>query len=342
MLPAVKKSRIDLPRRRFIALGASAILVPRGVVAQNAIKRVGVLGVAGGGVYTEWKELFPREFAALGWVDGKNLQLAWYDVAFAGDATNAQLRERGRKRAAEMAADHLDCMVANGEPHARFLQEASRTIPIVVNVPDPIGLGFAQTLSHPGGNMTGLHEGTEEVALKTVEMFRRLVPKLSCVAWIGAENFRKSHGGAIEAAARAANLGFREIVLRRDEPAEAARVTGGMARFSREGCRAAVAFPIGDETDRAVIAAAMQHKLVLAGLPRDGFVFTYGALRSTAQDTAKRVPAMVARILRGERPGDIPFEGPTAYEFFLNLRTAARIGLDVPKDVLVFADRVRR
>lgn len=325
---------------------ALAVVVRSAPAAERSVRRVGVLGIGDGGMYNHWKKRFPEEFTARSFSPGRNLQLLWYDVVPTGPhgrLGSADLLAASRKRAAEMAAADLDCMVANGEPHARLLQEASRTIPMVVSVPDPVGFGFAKTLARPGGNITGLHEGVEEVAVKTVEIFRKLVPDLGCVAWIGWENFLPS-ARPLQAATAAMGLRFLAVVVKSDDDAGLARLREEMARLRREGCRAAQVASYSEEMERAVVESAATHGIAIAGAParRDGILFGYSAHRAGGHESARRVPAIVARILRGERPGDIPFEGPSHYELSLNLRTAARIGIKVPPEVLVLADSVVR
>jgi putative ABC transport system substrate-binding protein len=315
---------------------------PRAVFAAP-MKRVGIIGVRGGGTYTTWKQEFPKEFASLGWIEGRNLELLWYDVFTAnGEPTNSDLREAGRRRAAEMAAAGLDCMVVNGEPQARMLQGASIAIPIVADVPDPVRSGFARTLAHPGGNMTGLHDGREEIALKTAEMLRRLVPATSCMTWIGPENFQRTSAD-LESAARALGLRFRSITFGGDSPADIANLRAQMAALRKDGCITGEGVPFSQGLIDAMAATALENRLALASGPKkEGFLLRYTSQRTPEQESAKRIPVIVSRILRGEKPGEIPFEGPTRYQLMINLRTAARLGINVPRDVLVLANEVVR
>ena len=332
-----------IDRRRALLSLAGAVLAsaaPRAAFAAGAAKRVGVIGVAGGGTYTDWKERFPKEFAALGWTEGRNLELVWFDVPSADTA--AELRQLGRKRAAEMAAAGLDCLVANGEPHARMLLEATRTVPIVADVPDPVANGLVKNLARPGGNMTGLHGGQEEIAIKTVEFLRRLVPGTSCIAWIGPENFARG-AVSLENAARSVGLRYRTIPVRSDDEREVARMREEMATLRRQGCTAGVVMPISTPMFEAAGAAAIEHRLALASYGRpEGYLLSYSAHRTPEERSERRVPAIVSRILRGEKPSEIPWEGPNRYRLAINLKTAAKLGIKVPADVLTLADQIVR
>jgi putative ABC transport system substrate-binding protein len=333
------------PRRTLLALAGSALLgLPR-VATAAPVKRVGIIGIKRGGVFEYWKKDFPKEFATLGWTDGRNLELVWFDVA--GDdskgAFNTTLaRERGIKRAEEMAAAGLDCLVANGEPHARMLFNATKTVPIVADVPDPVGNGFVRNLAHPGGNMTGLHGGQEEIAVKTVELLHRLMPASTCMAWIGLENFAPS-AVSYENAARRVGLGYRTILIK-SESVDLRELRAQMLALRRQGCQMAMALPLTQETADVVTEFALEHRMALSSFQarKTGFLLHYAARRTGEQENSRRIPYMVARILRGERPGDIPWEGPNRYELAINLKTAQRLGITVPADVLILADEIVR
>jgi putative ABC transport system substrate-binding protein len=302
-----------------------------------------MLGIEGGGAFSAWQGEFPAEFRRHGFVEGRNLQLLWFAVPSTGprgQLSFAELREGGRKKAAEMAAAGLDCMVANGEPHTRFLQEASRVIPTVVNIPDPVGFGFVKSLAKPGGNLTGLHDGHEEVCLKTAELFRKLIPGLACAGWIGPENFRRS-GEAFEAALRKLGMRFHAVSIRNGEAADAERVGRELATLKRQGCAAFQVAFFGDQHE-AILGAALANRIALSGISarQRGFLFAYSTQRLPEEENVRRIPATVARILRGEAPGDIPFEGPSRYQLGINLKTAALLGITVPADVRVLADEV--
>ena len=331
-------------RRKWLALAAAlAAGTPLRGLATGAMKRVGVLGIEGGGTYSYWKQEFAAEFRKHGFVEGRNLQLVWFGVPAEGPKgpfTYAELREGSRRKAADMAAAGLDCMVANGEPHTRLLHEASRTIPTVVSVPDPVALGFARTIARPGGNVTGLHDGHEEIAIKTVELFRKLLPGIKCVGWIGSENFRRM-GDALETTSKSVGLRFHSVSLRGESAADEAAVGRELAVMRREGCVAANT-AYGMDLAESIGRQALAHQVALTGMPpkMEGNLFTYTTRRLPEEESVRRVPAIVARVLRGEKPADIPFEGPSRYHLAINLKTAARLRITVPPDVMILANEV--
>jgi putative ABC transport system substrate-binding protein len=330
----------------MLALAGGTILALPRIVPAAPMKRIGILGIAGGGTFEGWKTDFPKAFAALGWVEGNSIEFVWYGAAGAGpDGTfnSAVARENSLKRAAEMAAAGLDCLVANGEPHARMLFNATKTVPIVVDVPDPVGFGFVKNLSHPGSNMTGLHEGQEEIAVKTVELLHRLMPAATCMAWIGGENFARS-AVSYENAARSLGLGYRTIMIKGDSAADAGVLRDQMLALPRHGCRVAMALPLNDEMADVATDIALEHRIALASFQarKTGFLLRYSSRRTGEQENSRRIPYMVSRILRGEKPGDIPWEGPNRYELAINVKTAQRLGVTVPPDILTLADEIVR
>ena len=289
----------------------------------------------------EWQVAFSRELGRQGFREGDNVHIRWYDVPVRShwDVTLPKV-------VAQMLEQKPDCIVTPGgsETETRYVQRATREIPIVADVGDPVTLGFAASLAHPGGNITGLHQGYEEVALKELELFRALMPGLRCVGWIAFEP-QKIWLPTFERAARMLNLRVRTVVPR--SPGDAAfpaYISREMAALAREGC-AAAHFHTGVPQFRdLVLPLALKHRIALSyGNPeRTGVMLSYGMDRSEQFRSAQRLPAVVARILRGERPQDIAFEGPTRYRLALNLKTAELIGLRIPPEVLVLADDVVR
>jgi putative ABC transport system substrate-binding protein len=332
------------PRRRALAvLALGALLAASGTSRAAPVpKRVAILGANPDDL--PWKASFLREFEVQGFVEGRTLELLWFPISFEGPnrrLTSDELAAIARKRAAEAVAANPDCIVVENEPGTRFLQEATRAIPIVTAVYDPVAHGFARSLARPGGNITGLHLGAAEVALKSAETLKRLMPDLSCIVWIGWKALR-SYATYDEAAARALGMRFRQVAVDGFAPADTARLREEVAEIRRDGCRAARIVATGRERHEHLARIAVEQGFVLVGGPieDDRFLLDYRAALGANFEPMRRIPAIVARILRGERPADIPFEGPTKYEFFLNLRAAARLGIVVPPDVLVRADKV--
>jgi putative ABC transport system substrate-binding protein len=332
-------------RRRSIQALAAGILVaamPRVASAAREVKRVGVMARPGG-LKDHWKQGFPGAFAAHGFVEGKNLEIDWFDKLLPDEIALLGSEAAGQKIAARMARAGLDCLITYADPGTRYLQEATRTIPIVTDVQDPVAAGFANTLARPGGNITGLHQGGAEITNKNIEMLRKLVPDATGVAWWGWAGLVERIK-AFEGAGRA--LGIRTHVV-------AVKEMGGqgipylrkeVAGLRRQGCTIALVEMGDDVLLREAATLAREHRIaVAAGTSVDeGFLLNYTSNRDPEQRSVRRIPAIVARILRGARPEDMPFEGPSRYQLFLNLKTASSLGIAIPPEVMMAADRLIR
>ncbi len=244
-----------------------------------------------------------------------------------------------------MVAARPDCIIAEGTFVTRLVARATRTTPVVAALSDPVAAGFARTLARPGGNITGIHGGAGSIDLKTQEFLRRAMPGMSCVGWIGFAP-QLSAIAPFEAAARDAGLEVRKILLDTPQEGWEARLASQFGRLRAAGCTGAVlyaSFPVVvDEVtklalrDRIAIATESDED---ADIDRDGLLLQY----ASADDEgviAGRMAAIVAKVLKGERPANIPFEGPSRFRLALNLRTARRIGATIPPDMRVLAERV--
>jgi len=340
----------DRRRRILLSLAAgswvAALPVSLRAMDRDA-KKVGVLGRGSGGTFTSWQEVFPKSFGALGFEKGRNLDLRLYGVEMppekAEHATPEEWIPIWRAVDARMMSDQLDCIVTNGEPATRYLLEQTQSIPIVTNVSDPVSLGVAKSLGRPGGNVTGVHSGDADVAVKTVELFRRLVPGLKSVGWVGWPPFLAG-AKALESAARSLGLGFHPVLVESLDARGAEKARGEVARFRAQGILAAAVLIPYDEGTKAIFSQALESRIALTGgnPNRDGHLLSYGARWTKGQEPDQRIPAIAARILHGEKPADIPFEGPNEYELVVNMRTAAMIGIAVPPDVQLLATRLIR
>jgi putative ABC transport system substrate-binding protein len=338
----------SIQRRRALWAIGSAPLVAAGLArGQGSMKRVGVFTLGGAQDVTQhWKQHFPKEFEAHGFVEGRNLQLLWFEVVARmkdPKGSLADMRTAARATASEMARARLDCMVTTGEAGTALLQEVTKTTPIVTFIDDPVGRGFAKSVSRPGLNITGMHSGSDEAALKTLELLRRLIPGMTCIGWIGSEMLAKADG-ASETRARQAGLSLRRALVTGSEPAALATLRSELAVMRRDGCRAAILkVPIRELFD-AIHAIVIENRIALVGggIEADGFLLDFQGHRSPELRTAKRIPALVARILRGEKPGDMPFEGPDIYELSINMRTAQSLGITVPADIQLMAAHLIR
>jgi len=330
-------------RRRSIQALAAGILVaamPRVASAAGEVKRVGVMARPGG-LKDHWKQGFPGAFAANGFVEGKNLEIDWFDKLLPDEIALMGSEAGMQKYAARMARAGLDCLITHADPGTRYLQEATRTVPIVTDVQDPVAAGFAKTLARPGGNITGLHQGGAEITIKNIEMLRKLVPGASCVAWWGWAGFAERIR-AFEGAGR--DLGIRTHVVAVKEMGALGipSLRNEVAGLRQQGCTIALVEMADDALVKEAATLATEYRIAVAAASNESFLLNYTSNRDPDQRSVRRIPAIVARILRGARPEDMPFEGPTRYQLFLNLKTASRLGIAIPPDVMMAADQLIR
>ncbi len=269
----------------------------------------------------------------LGWVLGRNVRL---DPRWA--ATNVELK---RRYAAELVGLAPDVIVATGDSNTGPLQEATRTVPIVFAlVPDPVGVGFVANLARPGGNTTGFTNFEYGMTGKWPELLKQIAPAVTRVAVLRDPTVRGGIGqlGAIHAVAPSLQLEATPIDVRNPDEIERA-----ITEFSRTPNGGLIVLPNGlaQVNRELIIALAARHRLPAVYPFRffviDGGLISYGP---DDVDQLRRVAGYVDRILRGEKPGDLPVQNPTKYEFLINLQTAKALGLTVPGTLLARADEV--
>ena len=292
---------------------------------------------AGRGTKDEEARAFAVALEPFGYRLGVDLEVQWFDYPHFGNWDEVVPRAVSR-----MVAAKPDCIVVGGTVFTRYVARATRTIPIVTEVADPVASGFAQSIARPGGNVTGLATKVG-VDLKTLELLARIVPGLSCVGWITYRE-QAAHFPSFGNAARDLRLDVRQILL--DEP----RPDGWQARLAAEfeqlraaGCAGAW-MSAHEPFFSEALELALRHRIAVANLggakdeERDGVLLVYQAA-DDPQAATRRGAAIIAKVLKGERPATIPFEGPRRYRLAINLRTARRLGVTIPPQVLVLADK---
>jgi putative ABC transport system substrate-binding protein len=326
-------------RREVITLLGGAAAWPLAARAQQR-ERMRRIGLMFGGLAPDDPEgqtritAFVQALAQLGWIEGRNVRI---DYRFGlGD------RERLNKYAAELIALAPDVILAGTTGIAvQMLQQASRTVPIVfANVIDPVGQGFVASLARPGGNATGFMTVEFGQSAKWLELLKEVAPSLTRVGVLRNPEFGtgNSQFAAIQAVAPLLRVEVSPIDVR--DPNEIERVITALARFPNGG----LIVPSGGAQLRhrdLIIALAARHRLP-AIYPSRAFV-SAGGLISYGTDTAepyRQAAAYVDRILKGEKPADLPVQAPVKYETVLNMKTAKVLGLDVPTSVLLRADEV--
>ena len=236
-----------------------------------------------------------------------------------------------RKYAAELVALTPDVILANGDVAAALLLQATRTVPIVfVIVPDPVGAGLANSLSRPGGNATGFMQFEYSLTAKWPELLKEIAPDVKRVAVLrdAASTSGIGQFAVIQYVAPSVGVEVSPIDLR--DPGEIERAVTAFAR-SPDGGLIATAGASSAVHRNLVITLAARHKL--PAVYSNGDFVTGGALISYGPnfvDQYRRAAAYVDRILKGEKPADMPVQAPTKYELIINLKTAKALGLDIP------------
>ena len=324
-------------RREFIVwLGGAVAGLPLAARAQQAerIRRVGVL--YSGAEDPEGRartSAFVQGLQQLGWIDGRNLK-----IEFRWAAGNA---DDSRKYAAELAALAPDVILAGGGAVVPLLQQATRTVPIVfTQTPDPVGAGFVDSLARPGGNTTGFMALEYGVGAKWLELLKAVAPSVTRVAVVRDAAVSAGLGffGAIQAVAPRFRVELTPVNLR--DSGEIERAVTAFARSANGGLiltGSALATIHGD----LIRELANRHKLPAIYFARylvaSGGLISYGA---DFVDQYRRAAGYADRILRGEKPADLPVQAPTKFEMALNLKTARALGLSIPQSLISTADEV--
>ena len=326
-------------RREVITLLGSSAAWPLAVRAQQSdrVRRIGVLiGSAGDVDDTDFKtrfSAFQQRLQQLGWNDGQNVR-----IEYRGGAGSADLI---RKFAAELGALAPDVILGSGTATAGALQQATRTVPIVlVNVTDPVGAGFVDSLARPGGNITGFLSFEYGLAGKWLELLKEIAPGVTRVAVIRDPAISAGTGlfGAIQSVAPSFGVELTPVNAR-----EAGEIERAIAAFARapNGGLIVTGSALATFHRDLLISLAARHKLPAVYYRRllvdGGGLISYGA---DIVDLHRRAAGYVDRILKGEKPADLPVQAPTKYELVINLKTAKALGLDVPLTLIARADEV--
>jgi putative ABC transport system substrate-binding protein len=324
-------------RREFIALLAGAATWPLTAHAQQAElkRRIGVLNpIAAGDRESPLRvAAFQQGLQQSGWTVGGNVRIDYRWGA--GDA------DQIRRHAAELAALAPDVILATGNVTVASLLQATRAVPIVfVLVVDPVGSGFVDGLARPGGNATGFTSFEYGLSGKWLELLKQIAPG---VTRAGVIRDAATTGGVGQFAAIqsvAPSLGVEAIPVNVRDAPEIERAVAAFAR-SPNGGLIVTASALAVVHRDLIITLAARHKLPAVYWQR--FFVTGGGLISYGDDVLdqnRRAAGYVDRILKGEKPADLPVQAPTKYELVINLKTAKVLGLEVPPTLLARADEV--
>jgi ABC-type uncharacterized transport system substrate-binding protein len=281
-----------------------------------------------------YSDAFRQGLQGLGWSEGRNVRI---DYRWAAGSP-----ERASAYAMEVATQAPDAVLANGTQVLTALQKATRNIPIVfVVVADPVGAGFVKDLSHPGGNITGFSTFEPEIGGKWLELLKEIQPSLQRVAGIGDPTFKAfvKVWRVIESSAPKLNVQVTSISFR--DPTD--NIEPVLAKFARElgGGLIVLPTPTNASARDRIFSLASRHRLSAVYPFR--YYATGGGLMSYGFDTVdlfRRSASYVDRILRGERPADLPVQAPVKFELVINRKTAKALDLTVPPSLIARADEV--
>ena len=323
-------------RRLVMAFGAGAVTGSfRANAQQDKVWRVGILATRNrpGLLDADAFGQFMRGMRELGYVEGKNLQVEfrWAEGKY----------ERLSGLAAELVQLKVDVIVAAGAQDIDAARKATSTIPIVMATsPDPVVSGFAKTLAHPGGNITGLTNFTVDISPKLFEMLQSMVPKLSRLA-VMMNPVNSSHAGVLQSVESAAQkAGVKVLPVEARSAVEIERAFSTMAQAKAGGVLVPRDGFYIQQLDQ-IAKLATKHRLPSISGYRQyveaGGLMSYG---QNAGESFRRAATYVDKILKGAKPGDLPIEQPTTFELYINGKTAKALGLTIPQSLRISADKV--
>ena len=322
-------------RREFVSLLSGAALIPFAAHAQQneRVRRIGVIGVLAKDDPEAVSRVaaFQQALASAGWADGRNLRI---DYRWAGGDA-----DRLKKYTTELVALGPDLIVTEGSLAVAPLLQATRSIPIVfTNVVDPVGSGYVASLSHPGGNATGFTQFEYRISGKWFELLREVAPSVSRVAVIRDPRIGPGIGQFAVIQAMAPEL----VELFPVDPLSTAEIEHALTAFARSANGGLIVTSGSTAFARdLIIALASRHRLPaiypFRYFAQSGGLISYGP---NSVEPSRGAASYVDRILKGEKPADMPVQAPTKYELVINLKTAKALGLVISPSLLSRADEV--
>ncbi len=326
-----------LHRRRFIGLlGSATAAWPLAARGQERMRRLGALMVASesDAEGQTRARVLRQSLQELGWIEGRNIHIDYRWGA--GDPARAQAG------VAELVALAPDVILAHGTPASVALKKATRSIPVVfVVVTDPVGAGIVESQARPGSNTTGFSTFEPEIGGKWLELVREVTPGLKQVAGILDPAFGAFAGIWREIESLASQSGVQPTTLILRQPSD--DIESAVAAFAQKPGGALIVLPtaINSVARQRIFSLAARHRLpavyAFSNYAIEGGLMAYGF---DAVDLFRRGASYVNRILKGEKPADLPVQAPTKFELLINLKTANALGLTVPPTLLARADAV--
>src|SRR5262245_59373237 len=320
-------------RRHFIAALGGAMATPLRAYAQqpaDVVRRVGILWPGTSAPVSPRLESFREGLREAGFVEGRNL------------VVELRYAQKGPQQLPELAAElvrlKVEAIEASGDHAPRVAREATSTIPIVAFTDDVLGAGLVASLSRPGANITGLTILAPELSVKRLEVLSEIVPGLSRVAALWDPTSGNSQVAMTETAARAMKIQLQVLEVRHRD-----HLAGAFAA-AREGKAQAInvfASPFLASLTREIIGLAVDHRLPAIYQWREqveaGGLVSYGPVLALMW---RQAGGLVAKLLKGAKPSDLPIEQPTKFELVVNTKTARSLGLNLSPSILVRADEV--
>jgi putative ABC transport system substrate-binding protein len=327
-----------MKRREFVGLlGGLAAAWPLAALAQQAgpTRRIGVLML-----YPEndpqgqlRATVFRRELEKLGWVVGGNLQINYHWGT--GDA------DWVRSAAAQVLSQAPDVMIANGDAAVRAAQRSTRTVPIIfIASGDPVGDGLVQSLAHPGANVTGFAVMEPSLGAKLLAMLKQVAPRVARVVILVNPDSSTHKLISTLVMAAAPKMAVEAVAVPVREPAE---IEAAMTQWGRESDYGLIvpSDPATNSHRRLIIELGARYRLptiyALRAATADGGLMSYGV---DIPDLFRQAATYADRILKGEKPANLPVQLPTKFELVINLKTAKGMGLEIPSTLLTTADEV--
>jgi putative ABC transport system substrate-binding protein len=324
----------QMKRREFITLLGGSVMWPLAARAQQGerVRHIGVLAGGSGGERPEFTA-FQQGLNQLGWTDGGNVRIEYRWGS--GNAADT------RRYAEELVALAPDVILAAGASALAPLLQVSRSVPIVfVSIVDPAGAGFVESMSRPGGNATGFIQFEYSLSGKWLELLKEIMPSVTRAAVLRDPASTAGVGQFAVVQSVASSVGVEAIPVNVRDADEIERAVAGFARSPNLGLVVTGSASTLVHLDRIVALAARlrlpavysrRHYAAVGGL------MSYGA---DVVDQFRRAANYVDRILKGEKPANLPVQAPTKYQLIINLKTAKALGLEVPAQLLARADEV--
>ena len=326
-------------RREFIAaVGGAAATWPLAARAQQSTRarRIGVLMPFENENDQQVRDLWPafkQRLAELGWVEGRNIQ---FDVHF-----TTQNSDRIRAGAAEIAASGPELIYVWSNPGLAAMKQATQTIPVVfVLVSDPVGTGLVANLAHPGGNITGFQNFETDIGGKWLELLKEAAPGVRRVGVLYNQNIPANVEFLRTAQTQSSLVGVTVTPAELHDVADIERV---VTEFAQESDSGLIVTPNPVNSSNTEVIAGLAARLRLPAIypfrlnPQKGGLMSYGFDTIEQQRGAA---TYVDRVLKGEKPADLPVQAPSKYQLVINLKTAKALGLNVPPQLQQRADEV--